>query len=237
MNIEFRPPDAIERRTIAKQIAEALKDAIVWLDLKPGDGISESEIASRFGVSRQPVREAFIQLADQGLLRVRPQRATEVVRISVRDVLNATFVRMALEVALARRAASAASSAAQGHFDDILERQAAASRADDYKAFQALDDEFHHMIAVLAGKDHVWRLIDQQKAQMDRVRYLSLGLGMAQTVEEHRRIVDAILSGDGDGAEAAMRDHLTKIEPKVWDLRERHLSYFVPDERREDISL
>ncbi|MCV0395140.1 MAG: GntR family transcriptional regulator [Rhizobiaceae bacterium] len=237
MNIEFRPQDAIERPTIAKQIAEALKDAIVWLDLKPGDGISESEIASRFGVSRQPVREAFIQLADQGLLRVRPQRATEVVRISVRDVLNATFVRMALEVALSRRAALASGGVGKDHFEDVLARQETAVQADDYKAFQALDDEFHRMIATLAGKDHVWRLIDHQKAQMDRVRYLSLGLGMAQTVEEHRRIVEPIMAGDGEGAERAMEEHLSKIEAKVWDLRERHMTFFVPDESPDDITL
>ena len=93
------------RTTIARRIAEQLRDAIVTMRLKPGDTISESEIASRFGVSRQPVREAFIQLAEQELLRIRPQRPTEVVRISIRGVLNARFVREALEVATVRLAA------------------------------------------------------------------------------------------------------------------------------------
>ena len=103
-------PGSLDRRddpgrtTIARRIAEQLRDAIVTMRLKPGDTISESEIASRFGVSRQPVREAFIQLAEQELLRIRPQRPTEVVRISIRGVLNARFVREALEVAVARKA-------------------------------------------------------------------------------------------------------------------------------------
>ena len=83
MNIESLEFDRDARPTMAKRIAETLRDAIVTLELKPGDAISESDIAARLGVSRQPVREAFIQLSEQGLLRVRPQRSTEVVRISI----------------------------------------------------------------------------------------------------------------------------------------------------------
>lgn len=236
MNLErFRPP--VVRRTIAKDIAAALREAIIALDVKPGDTISESEIAQRFGVSRQPVREAFIQLADQGLLRIRPQRSTEVVRISVRDVFNAVFVRSALEVALARRAAEAGPQLPPAHFDTMLAEQAEASRREDFRRFQALDDAFHREIANLAGKDHVWRLIDNQKAQMDRVRFMSLSLGTPATVEEHRRIAAAILAGDADLAAETIREHLHKIETKVWELRERNLSHFDPDEKPGEISL
>ena len=88
MNIEARDLADDIRPTIAKRIAQSLRDAIVTLDVKPGDTISESDIAARFGVSRQPVREAFIQLSEQGLVRIRPQRSTEIVRISIRDVLT-----------------------------------------------------------------------------------------------------------------------------------------------------
>ena len=72
--------DSIE--TIAARMLTLLRDAIVRLELKPGDSISEAEIADRYGVSRQPVREAFIRLAQQGLLLIRPKRATLVKRIA-----------------------------------------------------------------------------------------------------------------------------------------------------------
>jgi DNA-binding GntR family transcriptional regulator len=217
------------RPTIARRIAEMLRDAIVTLELKPGDTISESEIGARFGVSRQPVREAFIQLAEQGLLRIRPQRSTEVVRISIRDVLNARFVRVALEVATVRKAATEAQGLPVDTFDELYRLQSAASDADDYRAFHAHDDAFHRLIARLSGNEFVWRLIDQQKVQMDRVRYLSLKLGMPVTIAEHREIGQAILDADPDRAEARMRAHLHKIDTMIHTIRDLHGEYFAPE--------
>jgi DNA-binding GntR family transcriptional regulator len=226
MNIERFGFESDARPTIAKRIAEALRDAIVSLDLKPGDAISESEIAARFGVSRQPVREAFIQLSEQGLLRIRPQRSTEVVRISIRDVLNARFVREALEVAVVRKATAECAGMPPHTFDDLYLAQTQASDSDDYRAFHAKDDAFHRRIAKLSGNEFVWKLIDAQKVQMDRVRYLSLKLGMPATIREHRDIGEAILSGNPDLAEAHMRKHLRKIDTQIHQIRDLNREYF-----------
>ena len=219
-----------ERKTIAKRIAETLRDAIVCLDLKPGDTISESDIAARFGVSRQPVREAFIQLAETGLVRVRPQRPTEIVKISVRDVLNARFVREALEIAVARKAAAIGHTLEPAHFDALLRRQAEASQDDDFRAFHAFDDAFHREIAQIADCGFVWKLVEVQKVQMDRVRYLSLQFDRTSTIEEHRALADAILSGDGDAAENCLHVHLGKIDAHIRMIRELHREYFADGE-------
>ena len=229
MNIESLEFDRDARPTMAKRIAETLRDAIVTLELKPGDAISESDIAARFGVSRQPVREAFIQLSEQGLLRVRPQRSTEVVRISIRDVLNARFVREALEVAVVRKAATESAQLPADTFEDLFGAQTAASDANDYRAFHAKDDAFHRMIARLSGNEFVWKLIDAQKVQMDRVRYLSLKLGMPGTIREHRDIGEAILLGNPDLAEAHMRKHLRKIDTQIHQIRDLHSEYFASE--------
>lgn len=216
-----------ERKTIAKQVAEALRDAIICLDLKPGDTISESDIGARFGVSRQPVREAFIQLSEAGLVRVRPQRPTEVVKISVRDVLNARFVREALEVAVMRKAAAVGSKLSADHFDDLLARQEALAEGDDYRAFHALDDAFHQEIARIAGCEFVWKLVDAQKVQMDRVRYLSLRFNRRVTISEHRAIAEAVLAGDTDRTETALRHHLGKLDTHIRQIREEYRDYFT----------
>ena len=218
------------RKTIAKRIAETLRDAIVRLELKPGDTISESDIGARFGVSRQPVREAFIQLAEAGLVRVRPQRPTEIVRISVRDVLDARFVREALEVAVVREAAAAGPNLPRDHFDALLGRQGAAAQEEDYAGFHALDDAFHREMARIAGRDFVWKLVDAQKMQMDRVRYLSLSFNRMAAIEEHRAIAAAILSGDGDEAERRLRLHLGKIDGHIRQIREEHREFFAAGE-------
>lgn len=229
MNIEALDLTEDVRPNMSRRIAQALRDAIVTLELKPGDTVSESDIATRFGVSRQPVREAFIQLSEQGLVRVRPQRSTEIVRISIRDVLNARFVRAALEVAVVRKAAELGAALPKDAFAEVLARQTAASDADDYRAFHLQDDAFHRMIARIAGHEYVWKLIDAQKIQMDRVRYLSLALGMPVTIEEHRGIARAILAADADSAEELMRAHLHKIDTTIYQIRELNREYFAEE--------
>ena len=66
---------------IVPQIIQALRQSIVEMHLKPGEALSEKEVAARYGVSRQPVREAFIKLAEAGLLQVLPSRGTFIVKI------------------------------------------------------------------------------------------------------------------------------------------------------------
>jgi len=74
------------RRTSVDEVFDHLRDQILSLELKPGDLISEAEIAARFGLSRQPVRDAFSRLANLDMLLIRPQRATEVRRFSMRQI-------------------------------------------------------------------------------------------------------------------------------------------------------
>ncbi len=90
---------------IVPQIINRLRQAIIELRLEPGQPLSEKEIALLYGVSRQPVREAFIKLAEAGLVQVLPSRGTYVTKISVKEVLNARFVREAIECAVVREAA------------------------------------------------------------------------------------------------------------------------------------
>ena len=89
---------AIDARpvTMTGRVYDALRAAIVQLQVRPGNPLSEAEIARQLGVSRQPVREAFIKLAESGLVEVRPQRGAFVRLISRREVANARFIREAI---------------------------------------------------------------------------------------------------------------------------------------------
>ena len=160
--------------TVGNRVFEAMRQAIIQLQLRPGDPLSEAEMARQFGVSRQPVREAFIKLAEVGLVEIRPQRGTAVVMISRREVENARFIREAIEVAVARKAAAEADASHHDILDSLIERQRAASQAEDHAEFMRLDEAFHQAIAQAGDCEHAWRLLENLKAQMDRVRYLSL---------------------------------------------------------------
>jgi len=99
------PLDTTGPGRVSAKVYDLLRDAIIQLKLRPGNPLSESELAKRLDVSRQPVREAFIKLAEAGLVEVRPQRGTYVLMISRREVETARFVREAVEVAFVRKAA------------------------------------------------------------------------------------------------------------------------------------
>ena len=199
--------------TMAVKVVNALRDDIVTMSMKPGDVISESDIAARYGVSRQPVREAFIRLAQQGLLLIRPKRATVVKKISPDGVRQSRFIRESIEVEIIRRVASHPNAKVKDVLAKLIADQEIASSANDSRRFHTLDELFHRTLARLAGVEYAWQLIDDHKMQLDRVRYLTLGVSSSQrAIAEHKQIVEAVVQGDAAGAEAAMRAHLGRAE-------------------------
>lgn len=213
--------------TMAMRVVGALRDDIVTMALKPGDVISESDIAGRYGVSRQPVREAFIRLAQQGLLLIRPKRATVVKKISPEGVRQSRFIRESIEVEIIRRLASNPTRDTAAVLEGLIADQEAASAAEDSRRFHTLDELFHRTLARLAGVEYAWQLIDDHKMQLDRVRYLTLGASSSRVaIDEHKIIAKAVSKGDPAAAEAAMRAHLARAEVLLAQTISDHPDYF-----------
>src|SRR5690606_30162550 len=141
----------VPEETIAMRVVGTLRDEIVTMALKPGDAISESDIAARYGISRQPVREAFIRLAQQGLLLIRPKRATVVKKISPDGVRQSRFIRESIEVEIIRRVAGNPGPDAAAVLGQLIADQEKASGAGDSRGFHLLDELFHRTLARLAG--------------------------------------------------------------------------------------
>lgn len=199
--------------TMAMRVVGALRDDIVTMALKPGDAISESDIAARYGVSRQPVREAFIRLAQQGLLLIRPKRATVVKKISPDGVRQSRFIRESIEIEIIRRVASQPAPDALATLTALIAEQEEAAAVDDTRRFHALDELFHRTLARLAGVEYAWQMVDDHKIQLDRVRYLTLGQSSKdRAIAEHKVIAEAVGRGDVADAENAMRAHLQRAE-------------------------
>lgn len=202
----------VEPVSIGTQLHRHLRGAIIRGELRPGQALSESEIAKQYETSRQPVREAFIKLAEERLVVILPQRGTFVIKISVADVLDARFVREAIEMAVVQEAAISATPSAVKDLRDLIEQQKAVVHGHN-EDFLALDEEFHRTIALSVRRAHAWRVIEGIKAQMDRIRYLSLddATPLSVLIEQHSRIVDGIEAHDPVAAAAALRAHLQEI--------------------------
>ncbi|WP_372574304.1 GntR family transcriptional regulator [Ruegeria jejuensis] len=196
---------------ISPQIYTRLRDAIIRNRFAPGDRISESEIASACNVSRQPVREAFIKLAGEGLLAILPQRGTIISKISYTAVLNARFLREAIEADIVSILATHPDAAVIRELRDQIKAQTAVAQMDP-REFIELDERFHRTLADAAGKRGAWRLIEGLKSQMDRVRFLSLTqFPVKKLITQHTEVVDRIEIGDPRGANAAIRCHLREV--------------------------
>jgi DNA-binding GntR family transcriptional regulator len=220
------PPEA--RGTMAMRVYRALRQAIVTMRLLPGNSLSEAEVAKQMQTSRQPVREAFIKLSEIGLVDIIPQRGTFVVKISPRDVENARFIREAVETAIARKACELASARDLAVIEGLLDDQVRAAKASDQEWFLKLDDGFHQAIASSADCLYGWRIIEDLKAQMDRVRFLSLpeATPIEKVIGQHRRIAKAIAARDGDAAAGAMHRHLSEILVSLPKLAGEHAELF-----------
>ena len=203
----------VRQGTMGTRVFDALRQAIVELKLKPGNLLSEAEVARQLGVSRQPVREAFIKLAEVGLVEVRPQRGTFVRLISTREVQNVRFIREAIEVAVVRKAALEVSASTLALFERIIADQRNAGKDGDQAGFLRLDEAFHQALAHAADCDHAWGVLENLKAQMDRVRYLSMpdATPIQKVIGQHEAILGALARHAPDDAEAAMRAHLGEI--------------------------
>ena len=196
-----------------REIYDALRHRILTADLMPGTGMSEVPYSEQFGVSRTPVREVFRRLADEGLLRIVPQVGTFVAPIQLRAVYDSQFVRETLECRTVTLAAANVSSQARDDLEDFLTLQKRAIRDNDLQRFFDADDRMHTYLIGLAGYPSIWELIQGVKAQLDRVRFLSLESGdwLNRIFDQHEVIVDRVIAGDAAGAEAAMREHLQSV--------------------------
>lgn len=207
---------------------DLLQKRILSLELPPLTKLSEAEVATRIGVSRQPVREAFKRLAKLGFLVIKPQSSTRVSLISEDAVRRAHYIRAALETRNCRTACAGFTATADAALAELIQRQRAAVAANDRQAFHLLDDAFHREICVQAGIAFVWEIIVESKAHMDRVRMISLGSQSRQAaLEEHIAIHEALRARAPDRAAAAMEQHLGRIFSHIETVKAQNHDWFV----------
>lgn len=221
--------DLAARPSVADQVFDGLRRRILSLDLPPGAKISEVDVATQMGVSRQPVRDAFYRLSQLGFLVIRPQRATTVSLISERSVMRARFIRTAVEVETLRALVDRLTGPDLDALDALVARQRGAVEAGDRTRFHELDDQFHRELCIRAGVGFAWDLIHENKAHTDRVRLLSLTFASRTALDDHVAILEALRRRDTDGAVAAMRTHLGRIREIVAQIRAANHDWFAGD--------
>lgn len=199
---------------LADQVYDRLLSDIVRGVLPPGTPMAELDLCQRLGVSRTPVREALIKLADADLVRILPQRGSFVAPISFEAFRNAQFIREHLECALVGEAVRYIDATSLRELTEIIERQEEAAAVGLGEAFYEHDEAFHDAIARLSRYVGVWTVIRQTKIHFDRVRHLTLVLDVDHIpllIEQHREILQGLADCNEGQAVAAMRRHLREV--------------------------
>ena len=213
--------------TTGVMLYNRLFEAIIQGELLPGLALSEADLSKRLAVSRQLVRETFIKLAERKLLVILPQRGTFVVKISPKRVLEARWVRETIETRIAAELAQRADSKLLEGLRGLVMRQRQVPQG-DYRQFQALDDAFHRAMAIAVGRAYAWEIVEQSKAQMDRVRFLSLTMltPFDMLADQHMQIIDALASCNPTAAAHATAEHLHVLEHTLPEIVKAHPELF-----------
>ncbi|MBA3446129.1 MAG: GntR family transcriptional regulator [Pseudaminobacter sp.] len=195
-----------------ERIVDALREAIVTLEIAPGAALDKPALAARFGVSRFPVAEAFNRLKAEGLVDIRPQSGSTVSLIRLSDVRENMFLRRALEGEAAALLAARADGGLFAEIERNLRYQKSAVEVGDRPGFHRLDLEFHDLLISAVGYPRMRATVEHARLALDRVRRLLAtprrhGLSLA----EHAAIYEALRSANPDAARAAMAAHIDSV--------------------------
>ena len=207
-------------RTSRRVVYETLRRRVLTLELPPGTALSENELAAALGVSRTPVRESLILLAEEGLVQVFPQVGSFVSRVDPDRVRDAQFLREAVELAALDDLPAELDDGVVAELRDNLARQHDPGL--DLGTFFDLDEAFHRGLLCLSGHDRAWSTVVAAKGHLDRARRLGLKeTAPSAFAGQHLEIFDAVVAGDLPRARATMRTHLRAVFDDVERIR-RH---------------
>lgn len=208
---------------------QLLKDRIFHLELEPGTKISEKEIADELNVSRTPVREAFMKLAEEELLDIIPQSGTIVSRINLRHVEEGRFIREKIEKEIVALACEFFPEEFRFRLEtNIALQDVCAGNHNFYKLFE-LDEEFHQILFEGTGKERTWKMLQQLNIHFNRLRLLRLSKdsNWEHIISQHKEMYQLIVNRQAEQAMNVMERHLRLVVVEQDILREKYPHYFI----------
>ena len=215
--------------TYQEQAYDFVKSGILTRGYKPGEYLTDAQVADELDISRTPVREAFHRLANEGLLVNMARRGWRVYSLSLEDIHEIFDMKVALEGMLARKAAKCLNEDLRANLKDALEEMELATKNNDTEAWFASDEKLHHTIFAMAKNERAERAIQNLNDQWHRLRigFAAMQSRMTESINEHKAIAKAILDGDAEAADQSMQDHLNRVRDDLARLLENLVLPFV----------
>jgi DNA-binding GntR family transcriptional regulator len=215
------------QRTNRRLVYETLRRKVLTLELRPGAALSENELAADLGMSRTPVRESLILLAEEGFVQIFPQVGSFVSRVDPTSVADAQFIREAVELAALEDIPPDPDGDLVRQLRDNLDRQQEPDI--DLEEFFSLDEQFHHGLLRLSGHERAWSTVVSAKGHLDRARRLGLydAKSPRMFAEQHLEILRAVLEHDIERSRNTMRTHLREVFADIERIRARAPELFA----------
>lgn len=204
--------------SLADRAYTELRDAVLANRLRPGDQLSVPALAVRMGISRSPVREAVQRLIHDGLATHVQHRGAEVSRVDVHDLRRLYEVRELLEGLAARLATERLDATGVAELEAILaEHQRLLDAGEGEAAHIEMDMRYHQYLRHIAENPHLGEALNtiQGKAHLALHSLWRSAEASRLALQEHRRIFDAMVSGDPAGAESAAREHICRLRVRL----------------------
>lgn len=209
----------------AQRAVKRLREMIVSGELSAGTDHLEGELAAKLGMSRTPVREACVMLEQRGLLEVRPRKGVRILPVSPADMEEVYDILTEIETLAARRAAEHHPDAqALSKLTQAIDDMDAALDADDREAWARADHRFHRELVRLGGNHRAMTIFETMSDQVARARNTTLYMRPrpGKSNDDHRAVLAAIGSGDGEGAADRHRAHRQYAKAMLIDLLNTH---------------
>ena len=216
---DISAPVLAKGASLAEQTYDFVKEAIISLRFAPGSPLLENQLAKHLGISRSPMREALARLEREGFIELVPWRGARVQEISRKYVVELYQVRSSLEGTAARLAIPNLGREELVAFKEATAEIARRIESGDTADFYRHEAEFHDLFVTRCGNDLLQQTLIGMRGHINRVRnYLSLHAIPRHEViscREHQMVLEALLSGDGDLAESAVRQHLNGVLARI----------------------
>jgi DNA-binding GntR family transcriptional regulator len=201
-------------KPLRELVFENIRKAIVSGTFAPGERLMEIQMADELGVSRTPVREAIRKLEMEGFVVMIPRRGTYVANLSIKDINDVYEIRISLDVLAAGLAAERIEPEEIEELQKLLLEITEANEAGDMDKIVQLDTAFHDVLYKASRNDRLSNIINNLREQITGIRGTSMRYPgrMADTIEEHRALVDSIAARDPERAQNAARVHLENAE-------------------------
>jgi len=214
----------LQHRTISAAVAEDLRRRILDGELKAGIPLRQDALATEFGVSRIPVREALMQLEAEGLVKLHPHRGAVVSELSTEEVQELFALRALLEPRLLEASASRLTAADYGELDRILQEYSAELRAHHVSRWGELNTRFHMLLYCHAGQPRTLAIVANLLQECDRHTRLQLSLtdGMERAEIEHAELLRLCRAGEIGAACALLTSHIDAVGQSLRQYLEDH---------------